>query len=167
MPANKSNTQTFKLNLTRPHRKELLLRWLPLLIWMLTIFILSDQDKDETGKTSGFVMWLISFLPLNPEFVEQDAFKIFVRKAAHCTEYFILSMLMFRLLWWYMERRSAYIWAIILSSIYAMTDEFHQQFVPGRGASIMDVGIDTMGAGLGVLLIWALYQGKKKRHGLS
>ena len=36
-----------------------------------------------------------------------------------------------------------------------MTDEIHQIFVPGRGPSVTDVAIDTVGALLGVLSVWA------------
>lgn len=42
--------------------------------------------------------------------------------------------------------------AVVLAGLYGATDEFHQSFVPGRGAGLADVGIDTFGAALGVLL---------------
>jgi len=41
------------------------------------------------------------------------------------------------------------IWAILLAGLYGATDEFHQLFVVGRGASLVDVLIDTVGAMLG------------------
>jgi VanZ family protein len=40
--------------------------------------------------------------------------------------------------------------AIMLAGLYGASDEFHQSFVPGRGATVVDVGIDTLGAALGV-----------------
>jgi uncharacterized membrane protein len=42
--------------------------------------------------------------------------------------------------------------SILFSMLYASTDEFHQLFVEGRGASVRDVMIDTLGAALGMLL---------------
>jgi VanZ family protein len=42
--------------------------------------------------------------------------------------------------------------AVILAGAYAVTDEFHQSFVPGRGPGATDVGIDVAGASLGVML---------------
>jgi VanZ family protein len=45
--------------------------------------------------------------------------------------------------------------AVILAGLYGATDEFHQSFVPGRGAGVMDVGIDLLGAALGVAGRWA------------
>lgn len=41
--------------------------------------------------------------------------------------------------------------AVILAGLYGATDEFHQSFVAGRGAGVVDVGIDTLGAALGAL----------------
>jgi VanZ family protein len=40
--------------------------------------------------------------------------------------------------------------AVLLAALYAVSDEIHQVFVPGRGASVRDVLIDTVGASLGV-----------------
>ena len=52
-------------------------------------------------------------------------------------------------------------WKLIwlLAILYAASDEFHQSFVAGRGATLMDVGIDSIGAGLG--LWWAKKKFKK------
>ncbi len=44
--------------------------------------------------------------------------------------------------------------SVCLAGIYAITDEFHQLFTPGRTSSPIDVGIDVVGAAIGVLL-WA------------
>jgi hypothetical protein len=44
--------------------------------------------------------------------------------------------------------------AIVLAGLYAVTDEFHQSFTPGRTPSAVDVSIDTVGAALGAV-IWA------------
>jgi VanZ family protein len=41
--------------------------------------------------------------------------------------------------------------AIVLAGLYGATDEYHQSFVAGRGASVLDVGIDLLGAALGIL----------------
>jgi VanZ family protein len=46
-------------------------------------------------------------------------------------------------------------WA--LSVLYALTDEFHQSFVPGRNASLVDIGIDAIGAA-GMILLYRLWK---------
>ena len=38
-----------------------------------------------------------------------------------------------------------------LAILYAISDEFHQSFVPGRNASVIDIGIDTIGISLSLL----------------
>ena len=47
-------------------------------------------------------------------------------------------------------RPRAAVVAVLLAAAYGATDEFHQAFTPGRGPSITDVVIDTIGAGVGV-----------------
>jgi len=55
-----------------------------------------------------------------------------------------------------------YFAAFLLAALYSATDEFHQSFVPGRHPAIMDVGIDSLGAILG-LLLRAWYRSKNKK----
>jgi VanZ family protein len=79
------------------------------------------------------------------------------RKLAHLTEYAIFAMLVygsgreddpFR---WLPGRA---LWSLIIVGVYSATDEFHQRFVPGRGPSVVDSAIDTIGAALGMLLFY-------------
>ena len=62
-------------------------------------------------------------------------------KAAHLVEYAILFLLANRA---FRNGRRAWIFCVV----YAVTDEFHQTFVPYRSGRPMDVGIDALGAGL-------------------
>ncbi len=51
--------------------------------------------------------------------------------------------------------------ACAVAAAYAVTDEIHQAFVPGRQAQVGDVLIDTAGAALGIAALW-LYGRRKK-----
>ena len=83
-----------------------------------------------------------------------------VRKGSHITEYSVLALLLWRARrkpvkndprpWSWREAA----WAIFLAGVYAATDEFHQLFVPSRGASVWDVFLDTFGAAVGILGLW-------------
>ena len=74
-----------------------------------------------------------------------------VRKAAHLCEYALLAGLVWLLLRSYGVRRG---WlAVLIAALYAVTDEVHQAFVPGRLGTPVDVAIDAVGAALGV---WAV-----------
>lgn len=56
--------------------------------------------------------------------------------------------------WSGVNSRSAW-QAVFMSSIYGITDEFHQSFVPGRNPSVTDWCADTLGACLGAALVIA------------
>ena len=56
---------------------------------------------------------------------------------------------------WAGVTRSRALGAILLSTAYGLTDELHQWFVPGRVAEVLDLIADTVGAAVGVGLVWA------------
>jgi VanZ family protein len=74
-------------------------------------------------------------------------FDTLLRKAAHMTEYAMLAVLLVRAL---EDELPAFYGALL----YAASDEIHQAFVRGRHGSPIDVGIDAIGAFVG-LLVWA------------
>ncbi len=53
--------------------------------------------------------------------------------------------------------RDVWIKVLCIVAVLASIDELHQYFVPGRGPHIRDVGIDIIGASLGVLWWQARY----------
>ena len=67
-----------------------------------------------------------------------------LRKLAHAAEYGILGALVVRAL-----RRWS--WALALGVAYAVSDEIHQSFVPGRQGSPLDLLIDSVGVIAGVV----------------
>jgi VanZ family protein len=87
------------------------------------------------------------------------------RKAGHVVEYFILGLLLFRALrsdssqgW----RPRWAIYAVIGVIIYAVSDEFHQLFVAARGASPVDVVIDSAGGILSQIAVMLRHLLRKK-----
>jgi VanZ family protein len=99
--------------------------WLPVVAWAAVIFALSSIPSLD----SGLGMWDLA-----------------LRKAAHVAEYAILGALLLRAV----ETPSV---AFGLGVAYAVTDEFHQQFVEGRNGSPLDVAIDAVGVAAGVALL--------------
>jgi VanZ family protein len=137
------------------------LKILLLILWMITIFLFSQQPADVSNGNNEFVVYMFDLvgLDLNSAF---GAFTDFViRKAAHFTEYFILYILFFNV---FKEKRSltrVLIYSLIGVFLYACTDEFHQLFVPGRSGKPGDVLIDATG-GLVALTVIYIYVTFKK-----
>lgn len=80
-----------------------------------------------------------------------------VKKGGHFTGYALLALANLHALGW---NRKRWIVAWLLAVLYSATDEFHQSFVPGRNAALMDIGIDALGAGTAILL-WGWFDSKK------
>src|ERR1035437_5873862 len=147
--------------------RSLLKYWSPLLVWMLVIFSASGDGMSfqHSSRIIGpFVRWL--FPHLSDEAVHATV--VFARKCAHLTEYAVLALLLWRVL-----RRPAepkvpsWRWshaglALALAALYAATDEIHQTFVPSRQGSVWDVLLDTTGAALGLLCLWAVGRWRKR-----
>ena len=71
---------------------------------------------------------------------------------AHIFEYAVFGALAFWVLreLWRVPLASVALAAWAISVLYGISDEFHQSFVPNRDASWLDVGMDALGAALGV-----------------
>jgi VanZ family protein len=89
-----------------------------------------------------------------------------LRKSAHLIEYGILAVLLYGSLangstfGWRLRRA---LWCVFIAGAYSLTDEFHQMFVPGRHASLMDCGVDAAGAAIAVAIV---YQGQRWFRGI-
>ncbi len=128
--------------------------WVPVLLWMGFIFWLST-DSFSSGNTSSIIEPIIQFLfpGIDPALV--DMIHTAIRKSAHVTEYFVLGVLLFRAFRRDSKENKTWQWAglsLIIVILYAGSDEFHQSFTATRGASIDDVGIDTLGGVLAQII---------------
>jgi len=114
--------------------------WIPVLVWGAVIFTLSTSAFSAIN-TVKVIDPIIRFLIPGLSSASVDVCHMLIRKAAHFTEYGILFWLLIR---GPMARRP-YL-ALMLCVVYALTDEGHQVFVPGRTASLYDVALDSSGA---------------------
>lgn len=90
-----------------------------------------------------------------------------VRKAGHLTEYAILAWLIaqaFRTSSLEFLSRRWFWLSLVVVAAYSLSDEFHQMFVPSRGASIQDSMIDTAGGFIGLLVVWLWRRRVKKNE---
>jgi len=114
---------------------------------LITIFCLSAQNGEDSSATSGFFTRLITAIAGHP--VEESI----VRALAHFCEFAGLGFLMCNFLFALKDKLKP-ILSIILSCAYAMSDEIHQYFVPGRACQLSDFAIDSAGIVLGVVVFF-------------
>jgi len=103
--------------------------WAPVVVWAAVIFAFSAVPDLGTGL---------------------GTWDLVLRKIAHAGEFAVLGALLMRAL---RDERAAFAAGVA----YAISDEVHQVFVPGRVGSPLDVAIDSVGVAVGVLL-WRRYR---------
>lgn len=83
------------------------------------------------------------------------------RKLAHFSEFALLGILIYINIIEYIDTNKV-LYSIIFASLYSISDEIHQLFVPGRYCSIIDMSIDISGAVFGILFIHLLLKRWKR-----
>lgn len=105
---------------------KIIQNWLLVFIWAGFIFFLSHQPDLKSG------------LPQTWEFI--------LGKLAHFFEYAVLCFLLISALSNYrISKKKMVVLAVILSMLYAFSDEYHQSFIPGRTPSVNDLAVDGLG----------------------
>ena len=125
---------------------------------MAVIFI-GSTDLLSSDRTSRVLRPLLRWL--KPDISEETVRRIqlVVRKCGHLTEYAILAVLLERAI-----RRQQIVgsgprnpslagWTLVWTTLYAASDEAHQAMVATRFGSAWDVGIDALGAALGLAIV--------------
>jgi VanZ family protein len=124
-------------------RRDMILRWTPVVVWMAVIFGFSSLTGSELRPVSG----LSTF--------------------GHLGEYAILGMLVFAAASRSWDWRRAAITAIAIASAYGVTDELHQFLTPGRMPDPADWAADTAGAAIGVALVMLVTWEYRRRRASS
>jgi VanZ family protein len=136
-----------------PRALDVITIWGPALLWMALIFYLSSQNTWTSVKGPPWFNAL--------------------RKSGHIIEYSVLALLLGRALLgtWTLKGEAitrallARIWQIgvLLATIYALTDEVHQSFVPRREFHLTDILIDGLSA-TAALGIWYIVRARKRER---
>jgi VanZ family protein len=111
---------------------RLLTAWLPVVLWAAVIFTFSSIPDLGTGL---------------------GTWDLVLRKIAHAAEFALLGFLLVRAL--------GKEWAGLFAGVaYAISDEIHQHFVPGRQAAARDVLVDSAGVAVGVYVVPRLFESR-------
>lgn len=141
---------------------------------MVMIFCFSAQNGEQSGAMSGrLTTWALNliipdFENFSPEQQEmiRSTVGLIIRKLAHFSEYALLGfslMLHIAQVQKKITVRLPLLWSWAVGTLYAASDEFHQGFVAGRGPSIVDVMIDSLGVIAGIMLLLLISLCHRKR----
>lgn len=117
----------------------------------IIIFYLSHQTSTESSDTSDSLIELISSL------IGLTLSENFIRSLAHFCEYAGLGFLVHNLIFSIKDKLYPFL-SVLFSFGYAVTDEIHQIFVPGRACQLIDLAIDFGGIILGIVVFSFLNQ---------
>ena len=130
--------------------------WLPVLAWAALISFFST-DTFNGGLTQGIVRSVLLFF--FPD-LSQEALELVhtvVRQLVHVVEYCVFTLLLYRGFRQDAPNGGHWRWAVpalLVAVGFAGLDEFHQTFESKRVGTVIDVGIDAVGASTGLALIW-------------
>lgn len=141
--------------------------WALVFLWLVLIFAFSAQSAEHSDfyskKVTEIIIKIISLI----DNVTIDANRTnsliiqlhsLVRKFAHGWIYFVLGVLVVKaVIKTGVMGFRAHVLAVLFCGAYAVTDEIHQLFVPGRSGQISDILIDTSGAILGMGVYWLFH----------
>ena len=120
--------------------------------WMTFIFLSSSADGDTSSMSSDAVYYhFLNWMPYSLEVIR------LIRKSAHFIAYAVLGFLyagFFDAL--LRSYNKVFFVSLVLGVFYAVTDEHHQFFVPGRSPMVTDIAIDACGIAVGIALAWAV-----------
>ena len=144
--------------------KRTLLR-IVLLIGLGFTFFSIFQFSAQSGETSGnlsrkVVSKVINVFPYTKDLSSATKMKIIersqpiVRKLAHFSIYTLVGMLIMAFISTYnVILLKKFIVSLGVGLVYAISDEIHQFYVPGRTPKLLDVAIDTAGVFLGIIIV--------------
>ena len=127
----------------------------------ISIFNFSNQDgKASSGLSRKVARKIVDVFPYTKNLSEKTKNKIvektqpIIRKGAHLSIYTLVGIFIMSFISTYkIHLKYKFLISILVGLVYASSDEIHQSLIPGRTASIIDVGIDTAGVFLGIILV--------------
>lgn len=122
--------------------------WIATIFWLALIFYFSSQTAKSSRETSGLLLAKANVIQedLVATTTDSTVLKLqhIIRKWAHFIIYFVMGALVtLSIITIKYSYYKSYLLAWLFSTFYALTDEIHQYFVPGRGALVSDVLLDS------------------------
>lgn len=153
-------------------KEQKIIKAILIVIWMIIVFNFSNQVGEESSGTSSKVTRVVVNIVTKdkeePNKQTIEKIEKVVRKGAHYTIYTVGGFLVMSYTY-SMEKtkKQKILYSLLFGIFYAVTDEIHQYFVPGRSARLFDVGIDTFGVLTGILMylgVMTLIENLSRKH---
>ena len=146
------------------HNKKRWAAFILMLLWMGLIFFFSAQEAPNSSRQSMGIVKIIKAVAEKVTSSAKDfdmsfweSIERLIRKMAHGFIYLVLGVLAMNYMMCFKRGKKELISALICFT-YALSDEFHQLFVPGRSGQLSDVFVDFTGSVLGIILFSVLYR---------
>lgn len=127
------------------------------ILWMFVIFYMSNQPAHISSAQSSDAINLLSNVPVIggaiDTMIANGTAQFVIRKSAHMFSYAILAIFWFMSIYDGKSIKKTFITSLVITFIYACTDEVHQLFIPGRSGEIRDVLVDSTGAIIGLFIV--------------
>lgn len=132
--------------MTSRRKLYVIISWVLVAAVMIFIFLMSSANGEKSSDMSNSLLMKII------ELTGLDISSHFIRKAAHFSEFAVLSFLLSNAFFATFNTKKSPVIAFPLACVYAVTDELHQLFSDGRACSVKDMLIDSSGALLGAII---------------
>jgi len=126
------------------------------IIWMIVIFMFSNQNGTESQGTSDVIT--NSIISISDDYFGinisnlKDTISFCIRKLAHFSIYFLGGILIYNFINSFpIKKKYSIIFSIAFGIAYAFFDELHQLFIDGRSGQIRDVLIDSCGVIISII----------------
>lgn len=127
--------------------KIIIKSWLPVLLWAAIIFFFSANPDPYRYLPES---WR-TLIPIRT--ASSSSLAEWIGQIMHFVEYAILAFLLMRALTMtFPPTTNISLLTIVLAMVFALSDEIHQIFVPGRAFQVVDLVIDLLGVLFGVFL---------------
>ena len=138
--------------------------WVLVILWAGVIFFMSSHTGSDFKQGTDFV----AIIKMHLDSAQQALFGPgvdIVSSLAHFCEYTVFGLFLRNATGRHFSPLVAFAIAVALGSLYGVSDEFHQLFVPGRACDPADWLVDTLGTALGasIMHIMSVRRAHKKK----
>lgn len=129
---------------------KIALSWLAVVAMATVIFWMSANTGESINSGLGIISAIKGALSAGAQWV--FGHEVDVSPVGHFTEYLIFGATLFNALRFHLSPRTALLAALAIGSLYGITDEWHQLFVPSRSCDPADWAVDTVATLVGAAL---------------